>query len=131
MPIVRAARDLGINCRIDWKGNDANALSELMNAHIFVAPSVEPDPEALSVIEAMSQHCAIVATDCGIHHEILKDGENAMLVPPSDSDALAAALRKLLENPPLRQRLASNAASVFSSSLSYPHFYASLLPLLH
>lgn len=42
--------------------------------------------------------------------EILRDGDNARLVPPGDLEAAVAALRGLVEDPTLRERLSSNAS---------------------
>ena len=50
----------------------------------------------------------IVASDLPVFREILTDGENALLVDPENTDALAAALQKLVSDPELRQRLAQH-----------------------
>jgi glycosyltransferase involved in cell wall biosynthesis len=41
--------------------------------------------------------------------EVLRDGDNAILVPPADVDAAVASLGQLIDDPALRERLASNA----------------------
>lgn len=48
----------------------------------------------------------IVASDLPVFRELLTEGDNALLTPPLDIAALAAALLRLLEDEPLRQRLA-------------------------
>jgi glycosyltransferase involved in cell wall biosynthesis len=48
----------------------------------------------------------IVATDLPVFRELLTDRQNALLVPPRDSEALACALTELLEDQVLRERLA-------------------------
>jgi glycosyltransferase involved in cell wall biosynthesis len=46
----------------------------------------------------------------------VQDGENALLVPPSDAHALAAAIMRLRDDAPLRARLGEAAKQqVFSS----------------
>src|SRR3712207_6900596 len=42
-------------------------------------------------------------------HDVLQDGENALLVPPDDPGALATAIRRLLVNPGLADRLRRTA----------------------
>ncbi|HEV2619546.1 MAG TPA: glycosyltransferase, partial [Acidobacteriaceae bacterium] len=49
----------------------------------------------------------IVATDLPVFRELLADGQNARLVPPQDAPALANTLTALLQEPPLRERLAT------------------------
>jgi glycosyltransferase involved in cell wall biosynthesis len=48
----------------------------------------------------------IVATDLPVFRELLRDGENARLVPAFDAEALAGALTGLLEDAPLREQMA-------------------------
>lgn len=77
---------------------------------IYVLPSLwEGLP--LGMIEAMLTGLPIVATDVGGVPEVLRDGENALLVPPGDSDALASALCRLAGSSELRCRLGEKACA--------------------
>jgi glycosyltransferase involved in cell wall biosynthesis len=51
----------------------------------------------------------LVASDLPSSREVMRDGETALLVPPGDPAALAAALRRLLEDRALAGRLAEAA----------------------
>jgi glycosyltransferase involved in cell wall biosynthesis len=51
----------------------------------------------------------MVISDLPSSREFLRDGENALLVPPGDPDALAAALQRLIQDPGLAEQLARNA----------------------
>jgi glycosyltransferase involved in cell wall biosynthesis len=51
----------------------------------------------------------VIATNVGGVREAVEDGRNGLLVPPGDSDALAAALQRYLEDGELRERLRSAA----------------------
>ena len=55
---------------------------------------------------------AIVATDLPVFRELLTDRENALLVPPQNSAALAVALIELTQNPTLREQLAANVRAM-------------------
>ena len=59
----------------------------------------------LKIFEYMSVGKAIVASDLPVLKEILKDGENALLVDPDNTDKWALALWKLKDNEWLRERL--------------------------
>jgi glycosyltransferase involved in cell wall biosynthesis len=63
----------------------------------------------LKAFEAMAAGRPLVASDLPSSREILRDGENALLVPPGDAPALAAALGRLLDDPLLARRLAEAA----------------------
>ena len=65
---------------------------------LFVLPSL-PDALPTVVAEAMAAGLPIVATTVGGIPEMVRHGEAALLVPPEDSDALGAAVVRLLANP--------------------------------
>ncbi len=89
---------LGIRDRLHFIGwrNDVPAV--LRAADVVVLPSlVEGLP--LAVLEAMATGRPVVATPVGGTAEAIVDGESGVLVPPQDSDALAAATISLLRDP--------------------------------
>jgi colanic acid/amylovoran biosynthesis glycosyltransferase len=85
--------------------NHARYLEELQQGDIFLHPSVVDD-EGLSeggapvtILEAQALGMPVVSTQhCDIPN-VTRPGESAMLVPERDSEALAAALRGLLDDP--------------------------------
>ncbi len=74
------------------------------SADIYVLPSVfEGTP--LTLMEAMWSGLPIVATDtCGMH-DVLRHGDNGLLIPVGAPERLAQELECLLENPGLRAKL--------------------------
>jgi glycosyltransferase involved in cell wall biosynthesis len=62
-----------------------------------------------AVGEAMACGRAVVAADAGGTAELVGGGGAGVLVPPGDTDALAAAVRELLEDPGRRDRLGEAA----------------------
>lgn len=64
----------------------------------------------MKLFEYMAASRPIVASDLPSVGEVLRDEENALLVAPSDPGALAAALRRLRDDPALADRLAHQAA---------------------
>jgi len=59
------------------------------------------------VLEAFAQSKTVVATAVGGVPEIVEDGINGFLVPPESPEALANAIKKLVQSPDLRSRLGS------------------------
>jgi len=99
-------------------------------AHIVCMPSLwEGLP--LAVLEGMhAGNCVIASRTSGIP-EAIDEGEHGLLVPPGDVGALAAALRRVLEDSGLRERLALAAErraraefSVAGMTDRYVRFYA-------
>ena len=87
----------------------ASELVEFYNrCAVFVLPS-HYEGWGLPVAEAMACGAAVVATYCGGAEDFAKDEENALLVPPQDANAISRAVLRLLEDTPLRQKLAGRA----------------------
>jgi glycosyltransferase involved in cell wall biosynthesis len=75
-----------------------------------------------SAVEALSVGVPVVSTAVGGVPEVVTDGENGLLVPPGDAEALAIAMRRILEEPGLRERLAAGArpsVEALSSDIVY------------
>jgi len=74
-------------------------------ADVVVFPVRWQEPWGLVPLEAMGVGRPVVATATGGAREYLRDGENALLVPPDDPTAVAAAVKRLAADPSLRARL--------------------------
>ena len=61
------------------------------------------------LLEAMSQRLPVVATPVGCATMLVRDGDTGLIVPPRNSDALAAALNRMLDDPALRASVAERA----------------------
>lgn len=64
-----------------------------------------------TVVEALAVGTPVIATTTGGVAEIVSDGDNGLLVPPGDAEALATSIRRLVEDGELRDRLRANAAA--------------------
>ncbi len=63
----------------------------------------------LKLFEYMAAGRPVVASDLPAWADVVQDGATALLVPPGDADALAAALARLRADPVLRDRLGASA----------------------
>ena len=83
----------------------------LQAADVVVVPS-RREGLGLAAVEALACGTPVVASNVGGLPEVVRDGENGVLIPPGDAGALAAALLSLLD-PGFRARLgAAGPASV-------------------
>lgn len=103
------ADELGIGPRVVWPGSRDDVFALLPGFDAFVLSSrFEGLPIAL--LEAMASGVAPVATEVGGIPSVITDGQDGLLVPPGDPDALAAALGKVLDDDALRADLGRQAA---------------------
>jgi|SRR5579875_268718 glycosyltransferase involved in cell wall biosynthesis len=89
---------------------DERGLRQFYNScQIFVVPS-HYEGFGLPAAEAMACGAAVVTTANGGSEEVAIDGQNSLVVPPGDPQALAAAIIRLLDDPGLRVRVARAGA---------------------
>src|SRR5712691_4797457 len=86
----------------------------LREADLFITASVltpQGDREGIPValMEAMATGLPVVASRISGIPELVDDGRSGLLVPPGDAEALAAAIRRLHDDPALRERLGAAA----------------------
>ncbi len=82
-----------------------------------------------TVVEALAVGTPVIATDVGGVSEVVRDGENGLLVPPGDAEALAGAVRRLAGDSELAARL--RAATVSSVAAYAPErIFARLVEVL-
>jgi glycosyltransferase involved in cell wall biosynthesis len=80
---------------------------QMRNAHVYVLPSNGYEGWGAVLNEAMSEGCAVVASEAaGAAKTMIKDGENGLLFRPGDWRRLGELLCQLSDNEPLRLRLA-------------------------
>lgn len=104
------AAELGLADTVTFTGLRPDAVAIMAGCDIVTLASAwEGLP--VTIMEALALGKPIVATAVGGVAEELHDGVDALLVPPGDSVALAAALRRAIEDPALRERLATAAAT--------------------
>ncbi len=94
---------------IQWLGHRKDVLELLKQSHIMAFPSWYREGLPKSVIEAEAIGRPVVTTDSVGCRDTIVEGKNGFLIPIKDSDALAAALKKLIDNPELRQEMGKNA----------------------
>ena len=94
---------------IQWLGHRKDVLELLKQSHIMAFPSWYREGLPKSVIEAEAIGRPIVTTDSVGCRDTVIDGKNGFLIPIKDSNALADALKKLIDSKELRETMGKNA----------------------
>ena len=105
-------RQLEADSYIMLEGYVQDVPAKLCENTMFVlSSSIEGMPNAL--IEALACGLACVSTNCNFGPaDLITDGENGLLVPVGDVEALAQALERIAADPALAERLAQNALKI-------------------
>jgi glycosyltransferase involved in cell wall biosynthesis len=109
--LERRCAELGLQPRIRFLGSQPRErVLELFRAAdaALLSSSWENFPH--TVVEALAAGAPMIATAVGGVPEVVRDGENGLLVPPGDPEQLAAAIRRYFEDHELRGRLRAAAA---------------------
>lgn len=93
-----------------WLNSD-KILEQFKSAQIFILPSyAEGFP--ISIIDAMSNACAIITTPVGGIPDFLTDGNNCLFASSGNTVEIANSLTKLMSNYELRKKLGANALNL-------------------
>ncbi len=99
------ARQVGVASRLRMPGWSDDPRALLAGADLLVCPS-RHEPLGNVVIEAFSARLPVVAASASGPVELISSGEDGILVPPEDAQALASAIGAVLGDPALAARLA-------------------------
>ena len=123
-----AARARGVSDALVFAGHRGDVRPFYAAADALALPShSEGSPNVL--LEAMAARVPVVATAVGGVPEIVSHEESALVVPPRDARALAAALARVLVEPALAARLAARAAERAASHFSPDSYTRSLIEI--
>ncbi len=100
----------GLNDRASLMGRTDNSAEVLAHSKVFVLSSnSEGMPNALMEALAVGVPCISTDCPCGGPKMLIEEGQNGLLFPVGDKDALANALRKVLSDDDFAKELSKNA----------------------
>ncbi len=96
--------------RITWLGRitDDEKARRMRGADVFCAPSLHGESFGVVLLEGMAAETAVVASDLPGYANVARADRDALLVPPGDVAALAAALQRVLTDRTLRGHLVTS-----------------------
>ena len=120
--VAERVRELGLESSIDLSGYASynEAPSVYRRGDIFVSPTFG-EGFSNTILEAMATGLPIVSTRAVGVVDCLRHEENALLTKPGDAEDLAAALRRMLDDTPLRERLAGEALNEARTLYTWPN----------
>lgn len=108
--VRKKVESLSASGRVEFIGGvpKSDVAASLNDGDIFLN-TTDVDNAPVSVLEAMAVGMCVISTNVGGLPYLLRDGHDALLVPPGDAAAMAAAVRRVLTEDDLGRRLSSNA----------------------
>jgi glycosyltransferase involved in cell wall biosynthesis len=98
---------------IHWHGHTGDVAGVWRTHHVALYLSYYREGVPRTLIEAAAAGRPIVTTDMPGCRELVRDGQEGLLVPPGDAEAAAHAIVKLAADPALRARLGAAAHARF------------------
>ena len=106
-------KELGLKSRVVFHGFCADYQKKIADSSIFVLCS-DYEGVSNSLIEALAIGLPVIATDCPIGgcRTYIRNGENGLLIPVGDREALLVAMLSLAGDPELSSRLSEKAGKI-------------------
>ena len=121
-------KQLGIAENVVFAGHRADAAGLYAAMDLYVQPSLW-EGLSYSVLEAMGRGLPVVATDISGNTDVVKDGATGLVVPPGDAQAIAEAVRLLLDDVERRRELGQAARELVLSRHSLADFIEAIADL--
>ncbi|HLL90783.1 MAG TPA: glycosyltransferase family 4 protein [Tepidisphaeraceae bacterium] len=109
--IESAVDQCGVRSRVTVHGSTTTPQAALSAADVLVLPS-DAEGFGLVLIEAMAAGVPVVATDVPGIRDVVRDGDNGLLVPPRDPSRLAQVIHGVMTDESLRRRLIEGGCRV-------------------
>lgn len=107
------AASCGVSDRVIWRGEVSHAElpSILASCDIFIRAS-RSEGMGNSFIEAMAVGIPVIGTDVGGIPDFIVEGDTGYVVPPDAHEAIAACVKRILENPAAAEKIAARGKAL-------------------
>ncbi|MCZ7644764.1 MAG: glycosyltransferase family 4 protein [Planctomycetota bacterium] len=96
----------------------------------YVLPSRGSEGSSRAGLEACASGLPLIASRVGVLPDLVVDGETGLLVPPNDEDALAAAMKRVLDDEAFAEKLGAGARRRIEEKFREERFVAELVKLI-
>lgn len=125
---AEATRSPVLRSRVECLGPVPGAARLMAHADVVCVPSLD-EALGLVAVEALAAGRAVVASAAGGLSEVIEDGVSGVLVAPGDVPSLAAALRRVLGDSALQQRLGRAARRRYEATFTVEKMAATTMAL--
>lgn len=117
----------GLEARVTFAGEvpDDELVRAYQSCDTFLFPN-DLQAWGLAVFEAMASGAPVIVSRGAGAHEVLSDRENALLVPPRDPEAIAAAITLLMDDPAYATRLSQAGHRFVREHISWSRYAAGM-----
>lgn len=115
---------LKIDGALELLGRVEDPGAFIARCRVGVVASVDSEAVSRAALEWMAMGRPLVATSVGCLPDLVQDGETGFLVPPRDSQALAKAIKRLLENSAMAAEMGRKAKDRFEALFNLQRFAA-------
>ncbi|HQP09792.1 MAG TPA: glycosyltransferase, partial [Candidatus Omnitrophota bacterium] len=121
------ARRMGIENHIEFLGNRRDIPQILAKTDVLVLSTITQEAFGRVILEAQAAGVPVVATNVGGVIDIIDDGQNGLLVPPKDTEAMAEAVIRLMKDRELAARLVAQAKEKLLNNFTLEHMASATL----
>ena len=114
-------RRLGLGDHVEFLGTRQDVPQLLAKTDVLVMSSIEPEAFGRVILEAQAAGVPVVATSVGGVVEIIDDGKTGLLVLPKDTDAMAQAVLRVLEDKKISRQLVTSALKKIEAQFTLTH----------
>ena len=129
--LERSIERLGLRARVRMAGDQRDVLPWFQALDIFALPSYANEGVPQALVQAMLCGLPCVTTPVGSIGELARDEVTALIVPPRDAHALAAAITRLVAEPALRNELGITARRHCVENFSYERMLDRMEAIYH
>jgi glycosyltransferase involved in cell wall biosynthesis len=116
---------------VEWWGYRDNMPEVYAASHIVTLPSYYGEGLPVALLEAAASGKPLITTRMRGCRDVVRDGDNGILVPVKDALPLAKAIVTLLESPELRQRMGKRGREIVLAEFSSKFVADKVLALYH
>ena len=104
-------RNFGLEKKVFFEGWQSDILSYYKTADVYLSTSLY-EGYGLSLVEALASGLPVVTTDVGIAGDYVLGNINALVCSPGDSECIERALKRILSDDKLREKLRAGATTI-------------------